>query len=642
MSGLSFFYQLQHVDYTLLSNRDYELGVIDDDDADLTGAQIASLRSQDKPLWSYVSAGEAASFRDYWIQGNWGTNPPSFIIEQNPDWASGWRVKFWEQEWKDIVIDRAQDQIRKGYAGVYLDVVDVYNAPAVRAAYEADHPGGDIAHEMEQFIIQISAAVKSIDPNARVVVQNAVGLLSNTPVNQPTDPLDPNLDYIAAIDGVGKESTFSLGDVFPISWGPYDARYVDNLLSVPGKFVIGLEYPTTAEAQAYSLEQMVAAGYVPYFDNRQHNGGFLEINYHTSQYISAQQWDLLKDAPGLTGNDAGNTLIGTSGNDLISGNGGNDILYGLDGNDTIHGGTGNDKIYGWNGDDYLTGGIGHDSIYADWGNDTVYGGDGNDYIYGWDGADLLYGEAGNDVLYADLGNDTVYCGAGDDIVYGADGADSIQGADGNDFIYGDGGNDTITGDGGNDRLYGWTGNDKISGGEGNDAISGDAGADTLDGGAGDDTIYAGADSDSVTGGGGRDWMFLDGGNDTAYGGDGNDIIFAWEGNDVLYGQGGNDFISAEQGNDTIVGGAGNDELYGGAGADRFVISKGDGYDTIRDFTHGSDLIQLTGFTGNFAQLVAANAYYANGNVTIALTSTQSLTIDNIAVGGLVASDFLIA
>ncbi|MDO9468308.1 MAG: tandem-95 repeat protein [Thiobacillus sp.] len=86
---------------------------------------------------------------------------------------------------------------------------------------------------------------------------------------------------------------------------------------------------------------------------------------------------------------AGQTLNGTNGNDLIRGYAGNDTINGGDGNDMIYGGAGNDTLNGGNGNDWLYGGVGTDTLNGGGGNDTLIGGAGNDTLTGGLGADVF-------------------------------------------------------------------------------------------------------------------------------------------------------------------------------------------------------------------------------------------------------------
>ncbi|MFN6485085.1 MULTISPECIES: beta strand repeat-containing protein [unclassified Nostoc] len=63
--------------------------------------------------------------------------------------------------------------------------------------------------------------------------------------------------------------------------------------------------------------------------------------------------------------------------------------------------------------------------------------------------------------------------------------------------------------------------------------------------------------------------------------------------DLIFGFASNDVIVGGLGNDQIYGGLGADNLTGGAGNDIFVLAKGEGRDTIKDFKTGEDLIGLS-------------------------------------------------
>ena len=81
----------------------------------------------------------------------------------------------------------------------------------------------------------------------------------------------------------------------------------------------------------------------------------------------------------------------------------------------------------------------------------------------------------------------------------------------------------------------------------------------------------------------------------------NDILTGTNANNKFNGLAGNDTIKGMGGNDFIIGGLGADKLTGGAGKDTFdfnssleIGKKGATRDSILDFTHGQDKIDLSG------------------------------------------------
>lgn len=117
------------------------------------------------------------------------------------------------------------------------------------------------------------------------------------------------------------------------------------------------------------------------------------------------------------------TIVGTSGNDVISGTAGSDVIVALGGNDVVHGGGGRDYICGGSGNDTLSGGPGNDQIDGNGGDDTENGGSGNDDLHGGNGDDTLDGGTGSDNEDGGSGND----------VLESDGDDTLE-SDGNDTI----------------------------------------------------------------------------------------------------------------------------------------------------------------------------------------------------------------
>lgn len=99
-------------------------------------------------------------------------------------------------------------------------------------------------------------------------------------------------------------------------------------------------------------------------------------------------------------------------------------------------------------------------------------------------------------------------------------------------------------------------------------------------------------------------------------------------------------ITGSAGADVLFGGTGNDVLTGGAGSDTFVVSKGYGSDTVTDFQagFGGDVLRLQNYGfATFASFLAA-ATQVGSDTVVALSSTETLTLQNVALSTLVASN----
>lgn len=163
------------------------------------------------------------------------------------------------------------------------------------------------------------------------------------------------------------------------------------------------------------------------------------------------------------------TILGTSGDDVITGTSGDDVIVTFGGNDHVVGAEGFDRICLGPGDDSAFGGKRGDRIDGGLGNDVLRGNKGNDILKGGPGADLVIGNDNADTLYGGSGMDTVQGGPARDTIFGGDGADTLKGS------------------GASDSLTGGNGADLIIGGNGNDALAGGGGQDSCDGGGGSDT-----------------------------------------------------------------------------------------------------------------------------------------------------------
>ena len=102
-----------------------------------------------------------------------------------------------------------------------------------------------------------------------------------------------------------------------------------------------------------------------------------------------------------------------------------------------------------------------------------------------------------------------------------------------------------------------------------------------------------------------------GGNDSLYGNDADNHLWGGAGSDTLSGREGDDVLEGGAGNDRLVGALGTDTLSGGTGADTFyfttAIATAANVDTISDFTHGIDKIDLYHVIYNHLAIGALNA-----------------------------------
>ncbi len=113
----------------------YDLVIIDlyFNDYALTAQDLALIKSKHngglRKVIAYVSIGEAEDYRPYW-NADWKNDAPTWLEGENPAWRGNYKVRYWEQEWKDIIYGNEGSYISKvlnaGFDGIYLDIIDGY------------------------------------------------------------------------------------------------------------------------------------------------------------------------------------------------------------------------------------------------------------------------------------------------------------------------------------------------------------------------------------------------------------------------------------------------------------------------------------------------------------------------------------
>ena len=153
-----------------------------------------------------------------------------------------------------------------------------------------------------------------------------------------------------------------------------------------------------------------------------------------------------------------------------------------------------------------------------------------------------------------------------------------------------------------------------------------------------EAIFGLGGNDTISAWGGNDQAFGGLGNDVVNGGPGNDWLFGEAGDDTLVGEGGNDHLVGGDGSDLLLGGGGNDDLDGGLGSDKLVILRGDGIDTIKNFT-SEDKIDLGAFHFASAQAVIDAFKQVGPNAVLDLGTGNRLILQDRQVTDLTVNQF---
>jgi len=198
----SWAYWLQDIKIEELKNNSSDLVVIDYSKDGLnknafTKAQIQALKDEGKIVLAYLSIGEAEDYRFYW-KDSWKENPPSFLGEENPDWAGNYKVKYWEKGWwKKVVRPYLKKIISAGFDGVYLDIIDGY--------YYYGEKDGNMkkrANQMVHLVEKIAKfARRKKGQEFAIVPQNGLSILDDTSAKFKNK-------YLNVIDGIGIESLY--------------------------------------------------------------------------------------------------------------------------------------------------------------------------------------------------------------------------------------------------------------------------------------------------------------------------------------------------------------------------------------------------------------------------------------------------
>jgi len=262
-------YWLDNPDLKRISATKFELVVIDysaDGSAKkaFTSEQIDTLRRTlcQRRIVSYLSIGQAESYRWYWQQG-WKEGTPTWLDMPDPDWEQNYWVHYWDPAWQRIIYRYLDAIIAAGFDGVYLDRIDAY-----QESYAAGHE-----EDMVQFVAAIAHYARSHSPLGEdfgIIVQNAEELAVH------------HADYVHLVTGIGREEVYIQATNIPTS--PQERANAERYLDLfhqnsRGKLVLTVDYANHADLVRIAYERAQTKGYIPYvtgvdLDRLQINPGY--------------------------------------------------------------------------------------------------------------------------------------------------------------------------------------------------------------------------------------------------------------------------------------------------------------------------------------------------------------------------------
>lgn len=247
-------YQLQFMDYVALSETRHDLIVIDSEPREPLNRNIIDrircAGDGEKLVLAYLPIGKAESYRNYW-QSNWTLGNPSWIAARNEGWVDEYVVRYWEPEWKSIIMGSPESRLdvilEAGFDGVALDGVDLYQL------FLEENPSAII--DMHTFISEIKsyADARTADRSFGIFVINSERLID-----------EPSVDWTGNLTGIIKSSHYFAPVDQPVDSEVIDfyAAQLDKWIAA-NKLVLTLDY-ASRQANIETIYNTAAErGYIP-------------------------------------------------------------------------------------------------------------------------------------------------------------------------------------------------------------------------------------------------------------------------------------------------------------------------------------------------------------------------------------------
>ncbi len=256
-------YQLQEASPVEIASSGFDIAVMDyswdgSEEEKYTPEEIEIMKEAGVIPIAYISIGEAEDYRFYWKE-EWEENPPEWLGRENEEWEGNYAVRYWMDEWKEIVFQYLDEIIDQGFMGVYLDKVDEFEYWADPENGEGEYYEEELTAEwMAEFITEIASYVgERAGKDFLIIPQNGERLLEYEP------------SLLDVVSGWAAEDLFYDGTI-----PKEDEERIDILDEVvkKGKIVLSVDY--VDDGSGYTrlnksriddyIEKARAHGFIPY------------------------------------------------------------------------------------------------------------------------------------------------------------------------------------------------------------------------------------------------------------------------------------------------------------------------------------------------------------------------------------------
>jgi cysteinyl-tRNA synthetase len=156
-----------------------------------TKLEVTEIKADRSVLAAYISIGEASDFRDYWdkdwttsgkASGKLTSEAPDWLGPVNPDWPEGRKVRYWDDDWQDILFNDKNNGdldkiVKRGFDAAYLDIVDAYYFWGEEVKDRDREPGDpknekQAAQRMVDFVVDMAEHARETNPDFFLIPQN--------------------------------------------------------------------------------------------------------------------------------------------------------------------------------------------------------------------------------------------------------------------------------------------------------------------------------------------------------------------------------------------------------------------------------------------------------------------------------------